>query len=543
MRKTSRRVVLAFAAAVALGVSLVAFSPSGAQAAAAGTRSAAQESGDGSIPAGCDSNQGGQHTRCYLTVEPASTPLATSSSTTTCPVDESAGYTPCNLQNTYGLTKLSAKDGKGNTVAVVDPMDDPNAASDLAVFRSTEGLPACTTASGCFSKVNQQGVAGDYPSPDQGSAQEISLDLDMVSAICPRCHILLVEANSNGFGDLGTAENEAVALGAKVVSNSWGTGEFDGETGWDGDFDHPGVAITFSSGDAAYQGGVQYPSAAPYVTSVGGTELTPATNKRGWTEATWVTPAKVPTQGSGSGCSGYEAKPGWQTDSGCVNRTTADVSAVAANVLSYDTYPSGGWYYSFGTSVSSPIIAGVYGLANNPSSITIPASAAYLAPAADLHNIVKGKTGTCTPKYLCTAEKGYNGPTGLGTPAGIGAFKVASTPAPSITIVSYSGSPASPTVTVSGANFGAYPPLGTPETCQSGDTGDDYGSSGLSFADTTQGWGAGQAGDCIGLIVSSWSSSQVVFGFGNGYSSYSPIASGDQVQVEVQGASFSGPLS
>ena len=115
--------------------------------------------------------------------------------------------------------------------------------------------------------MNQRGVQGSYPAPDAGDAQEIALDIDMVSAICPRCHILLVEADSNGFGDLGTAENEAVTLGAKVVSNSWGTGEFAGENGYDGDFDHPGVAITFSSGDAAYGGGVQYPSASPYVTS------------------------------------------------------------------------------------------------------------------------------------------------------------------------------------------------------------------------------------------------------------------------------------
>ena len=180
----------------------------------------------------------------------------------------------------------------------------------------------------------------------------------MVSAICPKCHILLVEANSNGFGDLGTAINEAVTLGAKVVSDSWGTGEFNGENGWDGNVDHPGVAITFSSGDGAYAGGVQYPSASPYVTSVGGTELTPATNSRGWTEKAWVTPGKPPTQGSGSGCSAYEPKPSWQKDSGCAARTTADVSAVAANVLSYDTYMASGWYFSFGTSVSSPIIAG-----------------------------------------------------------------------------------------------------------------------------------------------------------------------------------------
>ena len=165
--------------------------------------------------------------RCYLATAPASRPPGSASrdSATTCTVDESAGYTPCNLQNAYGLTKAAASDGKGNTIAVVDPDDDPNASSDLATYRSTYGLPPCTTANHCFEKVNQDGVKGSYPSPDAGDAQEISLDLDMVSAICPKCHILLVEANSNGFGDLGTAVNEAVTLGAKVVSDSWGTGE------------------------------------------------------------------------------------------------------------------------------------------------------------------------------------------------------------------------------------------------------------------------------------------------------------------------------
>jgi hypothetical protein len=458
-------------------------------------------------------------------------------------VDESAGYTPCNLQDAYGLAKLSAADGNGSTVAVVDPDDDPDAASDLNVYRSTYGLPPCTTAGKCFEKVNQDGVKGNYPAADAGFAQEISVDLDMVSAICPHCHILLVEANSNGFGDLGTAVNEAVTLGAKVVSDSWGTGEFNGETSWDGNADHPGVAITFSSGDGAYQGGVQYPSASPYVTSVGGTELTPASNSRGWTETAWVTPGSPPTQGSGSGCSAYEPKPAWHHDSGCADRSTADMSAVAANVLSYDTYQASGWYYSFGTSVSSPVIAGAYGLADNPSGITIPASAAYSAPAADLHDITKGSTGTCTPAYLCKAGKGYDGPTGLGAPHGIGAFRVPGIPAPAISGVSFSGSASNPSITVTGANFGAYPPIGTPETCQAGDTGDDHGSSGLWFNDATQSWTAGQAGDCIGLIVTSWSSTQVVFALGSEYANYPPIQSGDQIEVEVQGATFSGPLA
>jgi hypothetical protein len=553
MNGLGRLTSLAIAGALTAGISVVSLPPAGAQAVRSqpvrlqavrlqAGRLPAQEAGAGAKPAGCAHSTGPRKARCYLATEPAPAPAAAASGATTCTVSESAGYTPCNLQAAYGLTKLSANDGKDSTVAVVDPDDDPNATADLKVYRSTYHLPLCSTGNGCFEKVNQDGVKGHYPAPNAGFAQEISLDLDMVSAICPHCHILLVEANSNGFGDLGTAINEAVTLGATVVSDSWGTGEFDGETGWDGNVDHPGVPITFSSGDGAYQGGVQYPSASPYVTSVGGTELTPASSPRGWIETAWVTPGSPPTQGSGSGCSAYEPKPPWQHDSGCANRTTADVSAVAANVLSYDTYQASGWYYSFGTSVSAPVIAGVYGLADSPPGITIPASAAYGAPAADRYDITKGSTGTCSPAYLCTAGKGYDGPTGMGTPHGIGAFQLPGAPAPAISGVTFSGSGSDPSITVTGTNLGGYPPIGTPETCQPGDTGDNYGSTGLSFGDVTQGWTAGQAGDCIGLTITSWSSTQVVFGFGNEYGNYPPVQAGDQVNVEVQGATFSGPL-
>src|SRR5581483_505444 len=135
--------------------------------------------------------------------------------------DEATGYTPCNLQSAYGLTAASAKGGKTSTVAVVDAYDDPDAESDLGVYRSTYGLPACTTANGCFEKLNQDGVQGDYPTGDQGWGQEISLDLDMVSALCPNCHLILIEANSSGNGDLYSAVNEAAALGAHVIADSW----------------------------------------------------------------------------------------------------------------------------------------------------------------------------------------------------------------------------------------------------------------------------------------------------------------------------------
>jgi subtilase family serine protease len=370
--------------------------------------------------AGCDSSAPGK-VRCYIKVLKAKNGPVFASK---CVAKEKSGYDACNVQSAYGLKTLSTSKGAGETVGVVDAYDDPNAESDLAVYRKANGLSKCGT--GCFEKVNESGVQGSYPPGNMGDGQETSLDIDMVSAICPKCHIILVEATTNSFNDMMTSIDTAISLGANVVSDSWGAGEFDGETDFDSYVDQPGVAITFSSGDGAYGGGVQYPSASPYVTSVGGTMLTPKSNARGWKETAWVTKPSGggdPTQGSGSGCSQYEAKPTWQTDSGCSNRMTADVSAVAADVLSYDTFETGGggWYFSFGTSVSSPIVAGIYALAGNSSSVTTPASIPY-AKVSDLYDIKKGSEGTCTPAYFCTAGPGYDGPTGLGSPNGDGAF-------------------------------------------------------------------------------------------------------------------------
>jgi subtilase family serine protease len=372
-------------------------------------------SGATAVPAGCAG--GNPHAiHCYLKLTAAPTPA--SAPAATCSVSMSAGYHPCNIQNAYGLTSLSATAGRGVTVAVIDAYDNAKAAKDLKKFRKTFGLPAC--AKGCFEKLNQNGQTGPLPAKNSGWAQESALDIEMVSAVCPLCHIMLIEANSTSNGDLYSAVNEAVTLGANVVSDSWGSDEYSGETGWDGDFSHPGVPITFSSGDGSYQAGVQYPSASPYVTSVGGTQLTPDSgNARGWDEAAWVVAGPpTPTQGSGSGCSAYEAKPIWQTDAGCLMRTTADISAVASDVIGYH---AGHFYYEFGTSVSSPIIAAVYALADDSSATTTPASLAYGHPA-DLFDITSGSEGTCSPTYLCTAGPGYDGPTGLGTPDGVGAF-------------------------------------------------------------------------------------------------------------------------
>ena len=322
-----------------------------------------------------------------------------------------SGLTPANLQSAYKLPSSSA--GSGQTIAIVDAYNDPNAESDLAVYRSQFGLSACTTANGCFKKVNQSGGTS-YPSSDTGWSEEISLDLDMVSAICPNCHILLVEASSTSFANLGTAVNEAVALGAKAVSNSYGGSESSSETSYASYYNHSGVVITVSSGDNGY--GVEVPAAYNTVVAVGGTSLTTSSASRGWAETAW--------SGAGSGCSRYITKPSWQTDTGCTHRTVADVSAVAnpnTGVGVYDTYGNvGGWLVFGGTSVSSPIIASVYGLAGNESSVN--AASSLYSHTSSLFDVTSGSNGSCSGSYLCTAKAGYDGPTGLGTPNGTAAF-------------------------------------------------------------------------------------------------------------------------
>jgi subtilase family serine protease len=327
-----------------------------------------------------------------------------------------SGYGPSSLLSAYNLP---ANGGAGQTVAIIDAYNDPNAASDLATYRAQYGLPACTTASGCFKQVSQTG-SSTLPSANAGWAEEESLDIDMVSAIAPEAHIILVEAKTATTANLGTAVNEAVKLGAKFVSNSYGGSESSSDPSYDASYyNHPGVAITVSAGDGGY--GVEYPAASQYVTAVGGTSLSTASNARGWTESVWSTSS---TEGTGSGCSVYDTKPTWQKDTGCSKRTVSDVSAVAdpaTGVAVYDNYGGDpGWEVFGGTSVASPIIASVYADAGTPT-LSYPASGLYADPSA-LNDVTTGSTSTCSPAYLCTAEVGYDGPTGLGTPNGLGAF-------------------------------------------------------------------------------------------------------------------------
>jgi len=331
------------------------------------------------------------------------------------------GYGPADLRSAY---KLPTTGGANQTVAIVDAGDDPTAEADLAVYRSTYGLPACTTANGCFHKVNQRGAATPLPA-DQGWGVEEALDLDMVSAACPECHILLVEGDSASFDDLGASENEAVALGANEVSNSYGGTEANGVAAYAADYTHPGVAIVASSGDSGY-GIPSVPAEFSSVVAVGGTSLTKAANSRGWSESAWF--------GAGSGCSAWVDKPAWQTDANCPGRMIADVAADADPQTGPAIYvtdtpdlqglPSG-WSVVGGTSASSPFIAGVIALAGNPAKYAD--ASAFYAPAAKsgLNDVVGGTNGIfqdCGGDYQCNAVTGYDGPTGMGTPNGLSAF-------------------------------------------------------------------------------------------------------------------------
>jgi subtilase family serine protease len=325
------------------------------------------------------------------------------------------GLHPADLQSAYAL--LSASAGKGSTVAVVAKGDDPNAEHDLGVYRKMFRLPACTTQNGCFRKVNESGVTSSFPAGDSEWSQEIAVDLDMVSAICPNCHIMLVEANTASIDDLGTAVDTAARLGATEISNSYFAPEYEGAASEAQHYNHPGIAITVSSGDGGY--GTTFPADLPYVTAVGGTTLSRSSaTSRGWKESVWT--------GTGSGCSAYFAKPSWQKDTGCAMRTSVDTAVVAdpnTGVAAYNTYApllQQGWAVYGGTSIGAPVVAAIYALAGNAVSLQ-GAGYAYTHPSA-FNAILTGSNGTCSPLYLCTAVAGYNGPAGMGTPKGTAGF-------------------------------------------------------------------------------------------------------------------------
>jgi hypothetical protein len=337
---------------------------------------------------------------------------------------EKGGFSPADLRSAY---KFPETGGSGRTIAIVDAYNDPNAYSDLATYRSTYKLSECTEASGCFKKVNQKGETKNYPVANTEWSEEISLDLDMVSAVCPGCHILLVEAETSSPANLGTAENKAATLGASVISDSFGGKEVEGEAKeYGSDFKHAGIPITVASGDSGY--GVEFPAGSPNVISVGGTALKKEEKStRGWSEEVWRnTEFKVGEKGAGTGggCAlKEETKLAWQKDKSCANRTDNDVAAVASTSTpvsvydSYETTESTRWRNMGGTSAAAPIVAGLEGLAES-SARKQGAEVFYRQPETTF-DVTKGSNGECGGSYLCTAGTGYDGPTGMGSPDGV----------------------------------------------------------------------------------------------------------------------------
>ena len=352
----------------------------------------------------CNRAQKAQLARCYAVVRTGAnheiTPAADPPPTALGPAD---------IQDAYDLPAT----GQGQTVGIVDAFGDSHAEADLAQFRSFYGLPPCSVASGCLTIVNQDGATSPLPTDDPGWALETSLDLDAVSSACPSCKILLVQGDDNSLDNLGTSADTAVSLGAKFVSNSYGVpGEDPSETTFDHYYDHPGVAVTASTGDAGNV--TNWPATSPKVVGVGGTSLTTDGSPRGWTESAWVD--------GGSGCSPYEPKPDFQQglSTNCDQRAIADISADAdpnTGLAVFDTLGESGWLQVGGTSLSSPLVAAMYALAGTPVAGTYPNSYPYADPS-HLNDVTTGSDGGCG-NVLCEAGPGWDGPTGLGTPNGV----------------------------------------------------------------------------------------------------------------------------
>ncbi|MGC1379843.1 MAG: hypothetical protein WA814_02325 [Candidatus Baltobacteraceae bacterium] len=320
---------------------------------------------------------------------------------------KSVPYCASDLQAAYGLAQIAKTGGKGAIVAIVGAYGDPDAASDLSVYRRAMGLPACSPGNGCLKIVNQNGTSSPLPrpnaDPDNDWRAEEALGLEMLSAICPNCRLVLVEANSAKSADLAAGVNAAAALGALAVANPYSSKEGNAT---DGAYAHAGRAIVASAGDEGT--GARQPCSYAGVVCVGGTAL--SYGGRSWIERAWAS--------TGSGCSAYVAKPSWQHVKGCAGRSEADVAAVADPNTGVAFYESagGGWQQAGGTSVATAIVAAAFALGPQAALANAPQWIWRHGGTAAYRDVVGGSNGTCSVFYLCHAREGYDGPTGWGTP-------------------------------------------------------------------------------------------------------------------------------
>lgn len=348
------------------------------------------------------------------------TAAPTTTTTTTAPVNPVVGFGAGDLQAAYGVGGVSGgSGGSGQTIAVIEASGDPSVESDLAVYRNHFGLPACSRANGCLRVVDQDGGT-TQPPVSQSWALETATDLDMASAMCPACKLLVVQASAETLANFAAANNTAARLGATVIDNSWGWTEGDTGTLNDSAYTHTGVVTVAASGEGGY-GAVEFPASSPNVVAVGGTSLVRDASGRGWNETAW--------SGTGSGCSTIYASPAWQPAACGSTRALTDVAAVAdpsTGVAVYDSVGIGsrtGWMTVGGTSVAAAIVAGVFGLAGNAADLGPNAGGHLYANGPSLNDVTVGSSGACPESpTLCTAGQGWDGPTGNGTPRGASAF-------------------------------------------------------------------------------------------------------------------------
>jgi subtilase family serine protease len=316
------------------------------------------------------------------------------------------------------------------TIAIIDAYGYAALESDLAMYRATFGLSACSISNGCLRIVNQAGQASPLPAgppADDDWTIETALDVDMASAMCPNCDLLVIQGDDPTSNGMLIAQNTAAQLGASVISDSWGGPESpppDDPSSLEVFFNHPGIATFVAGGDDGFDDqlsangtGPDYPGTSAFVISVGGTHLVKDTSARGWHETTWAPVAGNAKQGAGgSACSLSIAKPAYQTASPCAFKATTDVAAVAdpATGLAVYNAANGGWLELGGTSAAAPMVAALFAAAGLGAEV----SGAYLATnAANLNDVTTGSNGTCgTDTLLCNAAVGWDGPTGYGTP-------------------------------------------------------------------------------------------------------------------------------
>jgi subtilase family serine protease len=332
------------------------------------------------------------------------------------------GMTPVQFHTGYNLPNTVT--GKP-TIAIVDAYKNPNIYTDLQRYQErfnwgTYHKCASKTQGNCFIALNERGQSSPMPPSDPGWATEIALDVETARAICQNCRIELFEANSANFHDLRVAVNTAATRGAKVISNSYGA--YLDDCANQASYNHPGIAITVSAGDNGY--GIACPASMNTVVSVGGTSLNLNPDNTYNSETVW--------DGSGSGCSAMNPAQAWQSANAnwatiaCGGRGMNDVSADAdpnTGAAIYDTYANGGWIEVGGTSLSAPLIASVYALAGNVPDWSYPSQSLYTADPSNFNDVTTGTNGTCGGALLtCSAGAGYDLPTGVGTPKGLGGF-------------------------------------------------------------------------------------------------------------------------